>query len=563
MEQIDQLQDTPAAVYDHTSSLEEDVISKVHIMRDPSDPQWGFADLQLHFIELRKNHKPDPQLLGLDVREQLGITQNQGNQIAPNSLGSVCLPWKEDQLPPQKLEDVMDTLFNVLPDNAQYRKDGLVCLPWKEDNLTSHSKIEDVMGILFETLPSNVPGQAENLNCQDGELTVTSPCKLSQEDKESKDACWCTQCITNDLSGLSKSHAVSAEPQYGYLMSDQDLQDQPAHLQKVPSFVCEGEVLGHEVTFEAEDKIMEFNMFIELEDSFQNRLSDVVTALPQGQEVKVHNTCWDQQDYLLENDSKGKGGFEKLSICVGEEELGHELTFETEDDSMKLNMLWDLEDSENWVSEVDCTLTQVNELKTHDTYRNHMLDSGSKLKGHNTCVGQAPTSSSRGKKEQPCSQKGHWFDTSIPGERKHHQKCESAHKSKRMVKYEKDRGYCTGVRSRCNGASFHTSLYWRDAKHVHSDNKRPHSGAIGTYILESVAARVYDCMSLKLHPEKPPLHFPDADYSTDIQEAMNMTIPQYALFLKRKYASLSHGRRNKQCVAPSTPSTLSSEQVGE
>jgi hypothetical protein len=136
-----------------------------------------------------------------------------------------------------------------------------------------------------------------------------------------------------------------------------------------------------------------------------------------------------------------------------------------------------------------------------------MLDSGSKLKGHNTCVGQgkaplfinqvpngkqrkkdyvnefntcsdhpellnianssftgkelvemescafntelhiaAPTSSSRGKKEQPCSQKGHWFDTSIPGERKSHQKCESAHKSKRMVKYEKDRGYCTGVR---------------------------------------------------------------------------------------------------------------------
>jgi hypothetical protein len=70
-------------------------------------------------------------------------------------------------------------------------------------------------------------------------------------------------------------------------------------------------------------------------------------------------------------------------------------------------------------------------------------------------------------------------------------------------------------------------------------------------------------MSLKLHPEKPPLHFPvsptanllhfhcttiecmytdsgcmhgmwqDADYSTDIQEAMNMTVPQYALFLKR------------------------------
>ncbi|KAH9565016.1 hypothetical protein CY35_04G055400 [Sphagnum magellanicum] len=85
----------------------------------------------------------------------------------------------------------------------------------------------------------------------------------------------------------------------------------------------------------------------------------------------------------------------------------------------------------------------------------------------------------------------------------------------------------------------------------------------GTYILESVAAWVYDCMSLKLHPEKPPLHFPDADYSTDIQEAMNMTIPQYALFLKRKYASLSHGRRKKQCVVPSTPSTLSSEQVGE
>jgi hypothetical protein len=163
-------------------------------------------------------------------------------------------------------------------------------------------------------------------------------------------------------------------------MSDQDLQDQPAHLQKVPSFRCEGEVLGHEVTFEAEDKIMEFNMFMELEDSFQNQLSDVVTALPQGQEVKVHNTCWDHQDYLLENDSKGKGGFEKLSICVGEEELGHELTFETEDDSMKLNMLWDLEDSENWVSKVDCTLPQVNELKTHDTYRNHTLDSGSKLK---------------------------------------------------------------------------------------------------------------------------------------------------------------------------------------
>ncbi|CAK9270549.1 unnamed protein product [Sphagnum jensenii] len=453
-------------------------------MRDPSDPQWGFADLQLHFIDLRKNHKPDPQLLGLDIREQLGITQNQGNHIAPNSLGSVCLPWKEDQLPPQKLDqDVMDTLFNALPDNAEDRKDGLVCLPWKEDNLTSHSKIEDVMGILFQTLPSNVPGQSENLNCQDGELTVTSPCKLSQEDK------------------------VSAEPQYGYLMSDQDLQDQPAHLQKVPSFGCEGEVLGHEVTFEAEDKIMEFNMFMELEDSFQNQLSDVVTALPQGQEVKVHNTCWDHQDYLLENDSKGKGGFEKLSICVGEEELGHELTFETEDDSMKLNMLWDLEDSENWVSEVDCTLPQVNELKTHDTYRNHMLDSGSKLKGHNTCVGQgkaplfinrvpngkqrkkdsvnefntcsdhpellnianssftgkelvemescafntelhiaAPTSSSRGKKEQLCSQKGHWFDTCIPGERKSHQKCESAHKSKRMVKYEKDRGYCTGVR---------------------------------------------------------------------------------------------------------------------
>ncbi|CAM6028811.1 unnamed protein product [Sphagnum balticum] len=527
MEQIDHLQDTPAAVYDHTSSLEEDVISKVHIMRDPSDPQWGFADLQLHFIELRKNHEPDPQLLGLDVREQLGITQNQGNQIAPNSLGSVCLPWKEDQLPPQKLEDVMDTLFNALPDNAQYRKDGLVCLPWKEDNLTSHSKIDDVMGILFETLPSNVPGQVENLNCQDGELTVTSPCKLSQEDK------------------------------------DQDLQDQPAHLQKVPSFGCEGEVVGHEVTFEAEDKIMEFNMFMELEDSFQNQLSNVVTALPQGQEVKVHNTCWDHQDYLLENDLKGKGGFEKLSICVGEEELGHELTVETEHDSMKLNMLWDLEDSENWVSEVDCTLPQVNKLKTHDTYRNQMLDSGSKLKGHNTCVGQAPTSSSRGKKEQPCSQKGHWFDTSIPGERKHHQKCESAHKSKRMVKYEKDRGYCTGVRSRRNGASFHTSLYWRDAKHVHLNNKRPCSGAIGTYILESVAARVYDCMSLKLHPEKPPLHFPDADYSTDIQEAMNMTIPQYALFLKRKYAALSHGRRNKQCVAPSSPSTLSSEQVGQ
>jgi hypothetical protein len=294
-------------------------------------------------------------------------------------------------------------------------------------------------------------------------------------------------------------------------MSDQDLQDQPAHLQKVPSFGCEGEVLGHEVTFEAEDKITEFNMFMELEDSFQNQLSDVVTALPQGQEVKVHNTCWDHQDYfleyLLENDSKGKGGFEKLSICVGKEELGHELTFETEDDSMKLNMLWDLEDSENWVSEVDCTLPQVNELKTHDTYRNHMLDSGSKPKGHNTCVGQgkaplfinrvpngkqrkkdsvnefntcsdhpellnianasftgkelvemescafntelhiaAPTSSSRGKKEQVCSPKGHWFDTSIPGERKSHQKCESAHKSKRMVKYEKDRGYCTGVR---------------------------------------------------------------------------------------------------------------------
>ncbi len=36
-------------------------------------------------------------------------------------------------------------------------------------------------------------------------------------------------------------------------MSDQDLQDQPAHLQKVPSLGCEGEVLGHEVTFEAED----------------------------------------------------------------------------------------------------------------------------------------------------------------------------------------------------------------------------------------------------------------------------------------------------------------------
>jgi hypothetical protein len=152
-------------------------------MRDPSDPQWGFADLQLHFIELRKNHKPDPQLLGLDVREQLGITQNQGNDIAPNSLGSVCLPWKEDQLPPEKLEDVMDTLFNALPDNVQDRKDGLVCLPWKEDNLTSHSKIEDVTGILFETFPSNVPGQAENLDCQDGELTVTSPCKLSQEDE--------------------------------------------------------------------------------------------------------------------------------------------------------------------------------------------------------------------------------------------------------------------------------------------------------------------------------------------------------------------------------------------
>ncbi|CAK9190454.1 unnamed protein product [Sphagnum troendelagicum] len=456
MEQINQLQDTPAAVYDHTSSLKEDVISKVHIMRDPGDPQWRFADLQLHFIELRKNHKPDPQLL------------------------------------------------------------------------------------------------------------------------ESKDACWCTQCIANDLSALSKSHAVSAEPQDGYLMSDQDLQDQPAHLPKVPSFGCEGEVLGHEVTFEAEDKIMEFNMFMELEDSFQNQLSDVVTALPQGQEVKVHKTCWDHQDYfleyLLENDSKGKGGFEKLSICVGEKELGHELTFETEDDSMKLNMLWDLEDSENWVSEVDCTLPQVNKLKTHDTYRNHMLDSGSKLKGHNTCVGQAPTSSSRGKKEQLCSQKGHWFDMSIPGERKSRQKCESAHKSKRMVKYEKDRGYCTGVRSRCNGASFHTSLYWWDAKQVHSDNKRPCSGALiltckhfaaGTYILESVAARVYDCMSLKLHPEKPPVHFPDADYSTDIQEAMNMTIPQYALFLKRKYASLSHGRRNKQCVPPSTPCTLSSEQVGE
>lgn len=294
-------------------------------------------------------------------------------------------------------------------------------------------------------------------------------------------------------------------------MSDQDLRDQPAHLQKVPSFRCEGEVLGHEVTFEAEDKIMEFNMFMELEDSFQNQLSEVVAALPQGQEVKVHDTCWDHQDYfleyLLENDSKGKGGFEKLSICVGEEELGHELTFETEDDSMKLNMLWDLEDSENWVSEVDCTLPQVNKLKKPDTYRNHMLDSGSKLKGPNTCVDQgkaplfinwvpngkqrkkdsvnefntcsdhpellnianssftgkelvemescafntelhiaAPTSSSRGKKEHPCSQKGHWFDTSIPGERKCHQKCESAHKSKRMVKYEKDRGYCTGVR---------------------------------------------------------------------------------------------------------------------
>jgi hypothetical protein len=77
----------------------------------------------------------------------------------------------------------MDTLFNALPDNAQDRKDGLVCLPWKEDNLTSHSKIEDVMDILFETLPNNVPGQAENLNCQDGELIVTSPCKLSQEDE--------------------------------------------------------------------------------------------------------------------------------------------------------------------------------------------------------------------------------------------------------------------------------------------------------------------------------------------------------------------------------------------
>jgi hypothetical protein len=129
-------------------------------------------------------------------------------------------------------------------------------------------------------------------------------------------------------------------------MSDQDLQDQLANLQKVTNFACEGEVMGHEVTFEAEDKIMEFNMFMELEDSFQNQLSDVVTALPQGQEVKVHNTCWDHQDYfleyLLENDSKGKGEFEKLSICVGEEELGHELTFETEDDSMKLNMLWDL-----------------------------------------------------------------------------------------------------------------------------------------------------------------------------------------------------------------------------
>jgi hypothetical protein len=250
---------------------------------------------------------------------------------------------------------------------------------------------------------------------------------------------------------------------------------------------------------------------MELEDSFQNQLSEVVAALPQGQEVKVHDTCWDHQDYfleyLLENDSKGKGGFEKLSICVGEEELGHELTFETEDDSMKLNMLWDLEDSENWVSEVDCTLPQVSKLKKPDTYKNHMLDSGSKLKGPNTCVDQgkaplfinwvpngkqrkkdsvnefntcsdhpellnianssftgkelvemescafntelhiaAPTSSSRGKKEHPCSQKGHWFDTSIPGERKCHQKCESAHKSKRMVKYEKDRGYCTGVR---------------------------------------------------------------------------------------------------------------------
>jgi hypothetical protein len=57
-------------------------------------------------------------------------------------------------------------------------------------------------------------------------------------------------------------------------------------------------VLGHEVTFEAEDKIMELNMFIELEDSFQNQLSDVVTALPHSS-AQESNTDPEKESSLM------------------------------------------------------------------------------------------------------------------------------------------------------------------------------------------------------------------------------------------------------------------------